>query len=110
MAVSLGPGLMVVALGWHNVLRQGEVRSAMSTGVEPTITLTDDGEWWVAKDTETGVTSQGRTRHEALENLDEALAGYHGEGDEPTDGDRRALGVDPENDESESLDNSEIFE
>jgi len=40
-----------------------------------TITLTqaDDG-WWVAHDEATGVTSQGETRQDALENLDEAVA------------------------------------
>ena len=82
----------------------------MSTGVEPTITLTDEGEWWVAKDTETGVTSQGRTRHKALENLDEALEGYHGEGEPPTDEELHELGIDPAENESGSLDDSEIFE
>lgn len=82
----------------------------MSTGVEPTITLTDTGEWWVAEDTETGVTSQGRTREQALENLDEALAGYRGEGEEPSDADLRELGIDPANNDSESVDNSDVFE
>lgn len=82
----------------------------MSTGIEPTITLTDEGEWWIARDTETGVSSQGRTREEALENLDEALCGYHGEGEEPTDDDLRELGIDPSNNESTSLDESSIFE
>lgn len=82
----------------------------MSTGVEPTITLTDEGDWWVARDTETGVTSQGRTRQSALENLDEAVAGYRGEGAEPTAEDLRALGIDPEENESGSLADSEIFE
>jgi predicted RNase H-like HicB family nuclease len=32
----------------------------------------DDG-WWSAVDEETGVASQGPTRQEALENLDEAV-------------------------------------
>lgn len=32
----------------------------------------DDG-WWCAIDEETGVASQGSTREEALENLDEAV-------------------------------------
>ncbi|WP_302082266.1 type II toxin-antitoxin system HicB family antitoxin [Salinibaculum rarum] len=82
----------------------------MSTGLEPTITLTDEGEWWVARDTETGVTSQGKTRHEALDNLDEALAGYRGEGDTPTEEELRAAGIDPEANESGSLDDSDIFE
>lgn len=82
----------------------------MSTGVEPTITLTDDGDWWVARDVETGVTSQGRTRKEALDNLDEALAGYHGEGEEPTAEELRDVGIDPDANESGSIDDSEIFE
>ena len=39
------------------------------------ITLTQDNEtdWWTAVDEETGVASQGPTRQEALENLDEAV-------------------------------------
>lgn len=82
----------------------------MGTGVEPTITLTDEGEWWVARDTETGVTSQGRIREQALENLDEALAGYHGAGEDPSDEQLRELGIDPANNESGSLDDSDVFE
>lgn len=82
----------------------------MSTGVEPTITLTEDGDWWIARDVETGVSSQGRTRKDALDNLDEALAGYHGEGEEPTEADLRDLGIDPKNNESGSREDSEIFE
>jgi len=82
----------------------------MSGGLEPTITLTDDEEWWIAQDTETGVTSQGRTRHEALDNLDEALAGYHGEGSAPTEEELREVGIDPENNESGSIEDSEVFE
>lgn len=82
----------------------------MSRGVEPTITLTEDGDWWVAKDVETGVTSQGRTRKDALDNLDEALAGYHGEGETPSGGDLRDIGIDPEANESSSLDDSDVFE
>jgi len=69
----------------------------MSTGIEPTITLTEDDDWWVAKDTETGVVSQGKTREKALENLDEALAGYQGDGREPTDEELREAGIDPDN-------------
>ena len=68
----------------------------MSTGVEPTITLTKDGDWWIARDTETGVTSQGETRKTALENLDEAVALHNGEiGEEPTDEELREAGIDP---------------
>ena len=68
----------------------------MSAEIEPTITLTDEDGWWVATDTETGVTSHGRTREVALERLDEALEGYRGEGREPTDEELSAIGIDPE--------------
>jgi predicted RNase H-like HicB family nuclease len=82
----------------------------MSTGVEPTITLTDTGDWWIAEDTETGVTSQGRTRDEALDNLDEALDGYHGEGEPPTAEQLGEIGIDPANNESGDLEDSDQFE
>ena len=68
----------------------------MSTGVEPTITLTEEGDWWVAKDTETGVLSQGKTKTEALANLEEALAGFHGAGEKPTLDELRVAGIDVE--------------
>lgn len=63
----------------------------------------DDG--WVAIDVETEVASQGDSREEALENLDEAVALYKGEiGREPTDEDLEALGIDPgANQSSDSL-------
>lgn len=75
-----------------------------------TITLTREDEWWMAKDEETGVVSQGKSRQEALENLDEALQGYHGEGEPPSEEDLRELGIDPDRNTSGSLDDSEIFE
>jgi len=75
-----------------------------------TITLVYEDDWWVATDEETGVVSQGESRQEALENLDEALQGYHGEGAPPSDEDLRELGIDPERNTSGSLDDSEIFE
>ncbi|MFO7926405.1 type II toxin-antitoxin system HicB family antitoxin [Natronomonas sp.] len=54
----------------------------------------DDG--WIAKDSETGVTTQGQSREAALENLDEAVALYNGEvGRKPTDEELRELGIDP---------------
>lgn len=68
----------------------------MSESLEPTITLTEDGEWWIARDTETGVASEGRTRTRALENLDEAVEGYHSKGREFTDEELREAGIDPE--------------
>jgi predicted RNase H-like HicB family nuclease len=64
------------------------------------ITLTEEDDWWVATDEsvgEHGVTSQGRTRQEALENLDEAVALYNGEtGRPPTDDELREWDIDPE--------------
>jgi predicted RNase H-like HicB family nuclease len=45
----------------------------MSTGREIRLIEEDDG-WWSAIDEQTGVASQGPTRSEALENLDEAVS------------------------------------
>jgi len=75
-----------------------------------TITLNYDDEWWVASDEETGVTSQGKTRQEALENLDEALEGYYGKGESPSNSELRDAGIDPEQNNSGSIEDSEIFE
>lgn len=44
----------------------------MSTGREIRLIEEDDG-WWSAIDEGAGVASQGPTREEALENLDEAV-------------------------------------
>lgn len=74
------------------------------------ITLTREGEWWLAKEQETGVISQGKRRQEALENLDEALQGYHGAGEPPSEDELRELGIDPEQNTSGSLDDSTIFD
>ena len=64
--------------------------------VEQEIRLVKSDEWWVATDVETGVTSQGETRTEALDNLDEAVALHQGEiGRPPTDEELRELGIDP---------------
>lgn len=65
---------------------------------------------WIARDEDTGVTSQGPSRQTALENLDEAVAGYHGAGESPTDEELRELGIDPEENTSGSLDSSDVFE
>lgn len=46
-------------------------------GDTSTVTVTRDGEWYVAKDEETGVASQGETRPDALANLAEALELHH---------------------------------
>ena len=61
------------------------------------IRLWREGEWWIARDVGTGVTTQGESRSDALENLDEAVALDRGEiGREPTDEELRDLGIDPE--------------
>lgn len=49
------------------------LRTIMSTGREIRLIEEDDG-WWSAIDVETDVASQGATRAEALDNLDEAVA------------------------------------
>lgn len=54
----------------------------------------DDG--WIAKDVETGVTTQGPSRTAALENLDDAVALRTGAaGHEPTDAELKEMGIDP---------------
>lgn len=68
-----------------------------------TLTLGEERERWVARDEETGVASQGPTRQEALENLDEAVAGYHGAGEPPTDEELQEFGVDPDENTSGEL-------
>ena len=68
-----------------------------------TITLTqaDDG-WWVARDEATGVASQGETRQDALDNLDEAVALHKGETGDSVDNWEEEkevleeLGIDPD--------------
>jgi len=66
-------------------------------GHEDEICLWREDEWWIAKDVETGVTTQGGSRAIALENLDEAVALYRGEiGHEPTDAELKELSIDPE--------------
>lgn len=68
----------------------------MSTGREIRLVENPDG-WWTARDVEVGVTTQGETRTEALDALDDVVAALEGEaGHEPTDEEIRALGVDPE--------------
>lgn len=70
----------------------------MSTEVRREIRLVeeDDG-WWSAIDEATGVASQGETREEALDNLDEAVDLHDGDVGEPvTDEELRDLGIDPD--------------
>ncbi|MFB6202463.1 MAG: type II toxin-antitoxin system HicB family antitoxin [Halorhabdus sp.] len=68
----------------------------MSAGREISLIENDSGRW-SAIDEEIGVASQGESRQEALENLDEAVALHKGEIGEPvTDDDLREWGIDPE--------------
>jgi predicted RNase H-like HicB family nuclease len=72
--------------------------------------LSDDGEVWLVRDEETGVATEGETRQHALEMLDDAVAAYNGAGREPTEQELREVGIDPEQNTSGSLEDSEIFE
>ena len=72
--------------------------SSENTDHEDEIRLWREDEWCVAKDVETGVTTQGTSRAVALENLDEAVALHQGEiRYKPTDVELEELGIDPEN-------------
>lgn len=63
---------------------------------EGEIRLWREDDWWIVRDVETGVTTQGPSREAALDNLDEAVALHNGEiGREPTDEELRELGIDP---------------
>lgn len=72
----------------------------------------EDG--WVITDVETGVTTQGDTREEALEMLDEAVALHKGEIGEPIETPEeegevlRELGIDPEEVEAAREENDEL--
>ena len=84
-----------------------------NAGIPTRISLerSDDGEVWLVRDRETGVATEGETRQQALEMLDDAVAAYNGDaGREPTDEELREMGIDPEENTSGSIDDSEIFE
>ena len=60
------------------------------------LTENADGQW-TARDLDVEISAQGATREAALDALDGVVAAIRGEaGHEPTDEDRRALGVEPE--------------
>ncbi len=88
----------------------------MSREVSRRITLTQEDDWWVAKDEEIGVASQGRTRQEALENLDEAVALYKGEIGDPIETWEEEkevledLGIDPDEVKEAREENDELPE
>lgn len=79
---------------------QGHMASSTRDGDpdhEDEIRMWRENDAWVITDVETGVTTQGETRQEALEMLDDAVALYTEEiGSEPTDEELRELGIDPE--------------
>lgn len=81
---------------------------------EDEIRLWPEGDGWVIKDVETGVTTQGETREEALEMLDEALALHRGEIGESVDTPEeerealRDLGIDPDEVEAAREENDEL--
>lgn len=78
---------------------------------EGEIRLWKEDDCWIAKDVETGVTTQGRTRDTALENLDEAVALSKGEaGRAPTDEELRELGIDPEENSTGSREPPDVLE
>ena len=64
---------------------------------EDEIRLWREDDEWIAKDVETGVTTQGCSRSAALGNLDDAVALRLGEaGRDPTDAELKEMGIDPE--------------
>lgn len=75
------------------------------------IRLWRDDEWWIAKDVETGVTTQGRSREAALSNLDDAVALHDGDiGRPPTDAELREAGIDPSDNETGSETPPDVLE
>jgi len=61
-----------------------------------TLLENDDG-WWTARDETRGLTTQGETRRDALENLDEVIDAVEDDvGRPPTDEELRKAGIDPE--------------
>lgn len=64
---------------------------------EDEIRLWREGQTWIAKDIDTGVTTQGTSRTAALENLDDAVALRTGStGRKPTAEELDELGIEPE--------------
>jgi predicted RNase H-like HicB family nuclease len=85
-------------------------------GPEQEIRLVHSGELWVATDVETGVASQGETRADALENLDEALAFHRADTGDSIDSPEaerevlRNLNIDPDEVEQAREDTDELPE
>lgn len=87
--------------------------SSSSTGPvhEAEIRLWREEGWWIATDVETGVTTQGKSRTAALENLDDAVALHEGDrGRDPTDEELRELGIDPAENETGDREPPDVLE
>lgn len=91
-------------------------RTVSSTARDIRLTREEGSDYWVARDERTGVASQGTTRQEALDNLDEAVALHEGTAGESVDtpAEERAvfeeLGIDPDEVEAAREDNDELPE
>lgn len=87
-----------------------------STTRDIRLTHEEDSDWWVALDVETGVASQGKSRQEALENLDEAVALHKDEIGESIDSPEeerevlRELSIDPDEVEVAREEHGELSE
>ena len=80
---------------------------------EDEIRMWREGDSWVIIDVETGVTTQGETREDALEMLDEALALHRGGGEsiDTPEEERdvlRDFGIDPDEVEAAREENEEL--
>lgn len=78
---------------------------------EDEIRMWREDDWWVITDVETGVTTQGKTREEALEMLDDAVALYTGEAVDTPEAERellRDLGIDPDEVDAARDENEEL--
>lgn len=69
-----------------------------------------DGQW-TARDLRVGVTAQGESRDDALDNLDAVIEAVEGDGGRPpTDDEIRELGVDPEAARSQADDLPDVLQ
>ncbi|WP_290810840.1 type II toxin-antitoxin system HicB family antitoxin [Halovivax sp.] len=77
---------------------------------EAEIRLWREGDRWVATDVGAGVTTQGRSRTDALENLDDAVAVHEdSRGRESTDEELREYGIDPADNSTGDRDSPDVL-
>lgn len=75
-----------------------------------TLTKNDDG-WWTAREETVGLTTQGETRDDALDALDEVLNAVENDtGRQPTDEELREWGINPEDNRRRSEGEGELPE